>query len=148
MIVAALLALGPWLPDARAERGDPELIELARPHPGQVELEAAFKQAADDYGVPVEILRAVAFIESRWVHTGPTIDRGYGLMHLVDNGVASTLIEAVEVSGYSVEELMTDPIANLRGGAALLAHYTDSTARAARVIGGLLGRAAAAHRSV
>jgi len=77
--------------------------------------------------VPAVILKAVAFQESRWVHSGPTIDNGYGLMHLVDNSYSRTLLEAAELTGLSVEDLKTDPIANIRGAAALIARCAKET---------------------
>ncbi|NLX22136.1 MAG: PEGA domain-containing protein, partial [Phycisphaerae bacterium] len=64
---------------------------------------------------------------SRWVHAGPTVDYGYGIMHLVDNSDSQTLILAAKLTDYSVEQLMTDPIANIRGGAAVIAHCAAAT---------------------
>ncbi len=120
-----VLAAGPALGHvAHTER---ERIGLAGPHPDQAALETAFDAAAAEFDVPAAILKAVAFVESRWVHAGPTVDFGYGLMHLVDNQDAQTLHEAAKLTGLSPETLKTDPLANLRGGAALIARYVRET---------------------
>lgn len=85
MIACSVLLLCPLVAQAETWPTEPEPVAPAATHPDQATLEAAFEQAATDYGVPAVILRAVAFVESRWIHTGPTIDHGYGIMHLVDN---------------------------------------------------------------
>ncbi|NLX23621.1 MAG: hypothetical protein GXY55_18365, partial [Phycisphaerae bacterium] len=91
------------LASAHAPHIETEAISLAGEHPDQAALEAAFEEAAADFGVPASILKAVAFVESRWVHAGPTVDYGYGIMHLVDNSDSQTLILAAKLTDYSVE---------------------------------------------
>ena len=102
-------------------------VSLWDKHPDAKDLEKIFEVAAKDFGVPVEILKAVAYKESGWIHDGPSCDYGYGIMHLVDNNYCQTLQEAAEVSGYSEVELKADPEANVRGAAALIAKYTKET---------------------
>jgi hypothetical protein len=48
--------------------------------------QAAYAQAAQQYGVPVEILLAASYLETRWdTHAGePSRGAGYGPMHLTD----------------------------------------------------------------
>lgn len=100
---------------------------LPTDHPSQAALEAAFDQAGADFGVPAEILKAVAFVESRWVQAGPTIDGGWGIMHLVDNEYSNTLQEAAALSSYDLDTLKSDAVANIRGGAALIADKVRTT---------------------
>ncbi|MEU9368293.1 N-acetylmuramoyl-L-alanine amidase [Streptomyces avermitilis] len=109
----------------------------------------AFADAASEYDVPREVLLALAYQESAWDgHAGQhSTDGGYGPMHLTDvtpamiaggdAGAAGradaskmaaapalhTLEAAVKLTGLSPEQLRTDPAANIRGGAALLASY-------------------------
>lgn len=85
----------------------------------------AFKKAADAYGVPVELLVAVAYAETHLDdHDGqPSMANGYGLMHLVSNPQVTTLEEAAALTGFDMELLKSDPAANIQGGAALLAQY-------------------------
>ncbi|WP_406686250.1 N-acetylmuramoyl-L-alanine amidase [Rossellomorea vietnamensis] len=55
------------------------------------ELQKAFRQAAQEFDVPVEILLAVGYNMSLWEHHGgkPSASGGYGLMHLTDVNVDS-----------------------------------------------------------
>ncbi|MFV8188072.1 N-acetylmuramoyl-L-alanine amidase [Streptomyces sp. AF1B] len=108
-----------------------------------------FASAAHEYQVPRQVLMAVAYQESAWdAHSGQhSTDGGYGPMHLTDvtpamlasgdagaagrGNLASmaadpalhTLQAAAKLTGLSAEKLRTDPSANIRGGAALIASY-------------------------
>ncbi|MEU2622134.1 N-acetylmuramoyl-L-alanine amidase [Streptomyces sp. NPDC007157] len=112
-------------------------------------LQQDFTAAADAYHVPRQLLLAVAYQESAWdTHAGQhSTDGGYGPMHLTDvtpammaggdAGAAGrhdlkqmsaapalhTLQAAAKLTGLSAQKLRTDPTANIRGGAALLASY-------------------------
>jgi hypothetical protein len=83
---------------------------------------AAFAQAAREYGVPQQVLESVCYLEGRLgAHGGqPSIDGGYGCMHLVQNKKADTLGEAAKLTGLSVTALQHDTAANILGGAAVL----------------------------
>ncbi|GAA2661579.1 N-acetylmuramoyl-L-alanine amidase [Streptomyces aculeolatus] len=105
---------------------------------GAGSLQESFAAAARQYGVPEGVLLGVAYLESRWdAHGGaPSVAGGYGPMHLTDlrtaaggNGGhgkagrrgAQTVQRAARLSGIPAARLRTDPGANVRGGAALLA---------------------------
>lgn len=116
---------------------------------GPAGLQADFTTAADAYHVPRQVLLAVGYQESAWdTHGGRySTDGGYGPMHLTDvtpammaggdAGAAGrgdlkrmaadpalhTLQAAAKLTGLPVARLRTDPAANIRGGAALLASY-------------------------
>lgn len=83
---------------------------------------AAFSQAASESGVPVSILKGLCYMEGRLsMHDGsPSIDDGYGCMHLVKNARADTLDQAANLLHVSVDQLKTDLTTNIRGGAAVL----------------------------
>ncbi|WP_338704227.1 N-acetylmuramoyl-L-alanine amidase (plasmid) [Streptomyces sp. Q6] len=109
----------------------------------------AFESAAAEYHVPPGLLLALSYQESRWDSHGTqaSTDGGYGVMHLTDvtprmlaGGAAGavgradlkslasdpalhTLQKAAELTGLSPRELRADDVANIRGGAALLASY-------------------------
>ena len=104
-----------------------EVSSLPVGHPDRIALEAALDHAAADFAIPAEILKAVAFVESRWVQAGPTIDSGWGIMHLVDNEDARTLSDAATISGIPVELIKTDAVANIRAGATLMADLVRRT---------------------
>jgi N-acetyl-anhydromuramyl-L-alanine amidase AmpD len=105
----------------------------------------AFEAAAASYGVPVDVLLGVSYLESRWDDHGarPSTSGGYGPMHLTDvrvpdmsgaKGDGSLVVSdgpeslhtaerAAELTGLSVARLTTDDLANICGGAAVLASY-------------------------
>src|SRR5262245_5337802 len=53
----------------------------------------AYESAAASYGVPVDVLLAVSYLESRWdANAGtPSTDAGFGPMHLTDAAYVATL---------------------------------------------------------
>src|SRR5579864_6541852 len=59
----------------------------------QDSLNVAFDQASKEFHVPVEILKTICYMEGRLSnHQGyPSVDRGYGCMHLVKNNRVDTL---------------------------------------------------------
>lgn len=117
-------------------------------------LQQDFAAAADAYHVPRQVLLALAYQESAWdTHAGQhSTDGGFGPMHLTDvtpammaggdAGAAGrgdvaklaaapalhTVQAAAKLTGLSAAELRSDPAANIRGGAALLASYQEAVA--------------------
>ncbi|MGZ4442796.1 MAG: N-acetylmuramoyl-L-alanine amidase [Nocardioidaceae bacterium] len=155
---AALVAAGLALVAAPGEAAAP----FSSCTSGSPDRQAVFARAATATGVPQPVLLAVSYMESRWDDHGgsPSTSGGYGPMHLVDPrltgtdpraaergepggagaGVASgPLQDAARLTGLSERALRTDPVANICGGAALLAAYqkhlapgqTDAAAPAA-----------------
>jgi hypothetical protein len=100
------------------------------PRPG-ASLVAEFREAAQEYGVPMELLMAMGYVNTRWEMPPPetnAYERGnphgrgsYGIMALVQNPYSDTLGEASRLTGIPEEELKMNRAANIRGGAALLA---------------------------
>ena len=132
----------------------------------------AFAAAAQEFGVPVDVLLGVSYLESRWdANAGlPSTSAGYGPMHLTDAATVAalpiapeeggpaedargddsrpakaeievpsadpapdaaalqTIDRAAALTGLSKEELRSDPVANIRGGAALLSAYQKEIA--------------------
>ena len=94
-------------------------------------LAAEFREAADEYGVSMELLMAMGYVNTRWEMPPPetnAYERGnphgwgsYGIMALVQNPYSDTLGEASRLTGIPEEELKTNRAANIWGGAALLA---------------------------
>lgn len=92
---------------------------------------ALFEQAAKEFNVPADILKGVAFAETRWEQltwpSGETaspetgMPRPYGIMSLWDNQhFGHSLTEAAALIGKTPDELKQDAFQNIRGGAALL----------------------------
>lgn len=94
-------------------------------------IKEGFSKAAEKYGVPVELLLALGYVNTRWEMPSREAGNydpgdlhgigGYGVMHLRQNPEVNTLGKASELTGISEEELKTDLGANIMGGAAVLA---------------------------
>ena len=93
-----------------------------------------FDEAGQEFGVPSDILRAVAFTNTRWTHMtwapGDTasdclgMPRVYGIMGLWDNSTfGHSLREAAALINKTPEDLKASPLDNIRGAAALLRRY-------------------------
>ncbi len=87
----------------------------------------SFTSAAEEYGVPRDLLAAVGYGETHFDgHDGkPSQAGGYGVMHLVSNPTRHTLEKAAQLTGEPVSELREDTDANIHGGAAVLRAYAD-----------------------
>lgn len=99
---------------------------LSRPNPSVETIHKYFQKAAVEFGVPVEILEAIGQVENNWTQMGPSIDRGWGIMHLVDNDYCKTLNEAAQLINSKTQVLKDDAEQNIRGAAALLAKYAGN----------------------
>ncbi len=105
-------------------------LAQGRPSPGS-SLVAEFKEAAEEYGVPMELLMAMGYVNTRWEMPPPRTNAyvegdlhgwgSYGIMALVQNPYSDTLGEASRLTGIPEEQLKINRAANIRGGAALLA---------------------------
>lgn len=123
------------------------LLPAAQVH-AQTQRSNQFDSAAQEFGVPKELLMAISYNESRWEnHDGePSATGGYGLMHLTSafnhddsRGDPSrplppttiptkrTLDEAAQLLGLNAETIKKDDKQNIRAGAALLAKYARQT---------------------
>ncbi len=101
-----------------------------------------FEAAAQEFGVPKELLVAISYSQTRLKnHDGPSVDGGFGLMDLAgdtprEDGRGKheerlvrrsnrqhTLDEAAKLLGVSPDTLKRDDRQNVRAGAALLREY-------------------------
>jgi hypothetical protein len=99
-----------------------------------------FDQAAKEFNVPSDVLKGIAFAETRWEHLtwppGETVSpetgmpRPYGIMSLWDNQYfGHGLLDAAALIGKTPDELKADPLLNIRGAAALLKKIYDENPR-------------------
>ena len=96
----------------------------------QASLRGEFEAAAKEYNVPVELLLAIGYVNTRWemppVATGEFDpgdlhgSGGYGVMQLNADPKNNTLQKARELTDFSDNDLKTDRAANVLGGAAVL----------------------------
>ncbi len=87
--------------------------------PSPFAFEPAMESAATVRQVPLPLIQAIAYVNTRWEVIGkPSVDGGVGPFNLRP----AWLDEAARWSGRQRVEIVYDPAANLDGGAALLAH--------------------------
>jgi large repetitive protein len=110
------------------EQNDFELWSkyLNRSHPSIRTLQLFFQNASTEFNVPVELLHAIAYVENNWTHIGPSIDRGWGIMHLVSNNYSNTLQAASRLINEDTTVLKDNVLQNIRGMASLLRNIADS----------------------
>lgn len=108
-----------------------------------------FEEASAEFNVPVELLQAIAYAETRWkphvprgqvmkngesaveLHDHGGMPPGYGIMGLHEDGYfGRSLSAAAALIRETPATLLADSRANIRGAAALLAHYGARKTRA------------------
>lgn len=104
----------------------PALAAAPSPAYGASPYEAAFARAGAEFGVPVELLRAVGWAETRWQMVRgeeefPGMPPAYGVMALRGERLA----RGAELAGVRVEAAKVDAEANVRAAAALLRAHAD-----------------------
>ncbi len=104
---------------------------LSKPHPAVATVNQYFLDASAEFNVPVDILKTIGQIENNWTQMGPSIDQGWGIMHLVQNDYCNTLNEAATLLQTSEQLLKDDARQNIRGAAALLRTYFNQLTPAA-----------------
>ncbi len=111
--------------------GMPETAEESeRPTRGTSPLEATFEAAAAEYQVPVAVLKAIGYVETRLGRTGgASMTGGWGVMHLVERDDWNMLERAAARTGVDPARLKVDPHANIRGAAAVLRDLADQSFR-------------------
>ncbi|MDA8354483.1 MAG: N-acetylmuramoyl-L-alanine amidase [Firmicutes bacterium] len=102
----------------------PLTVQKADARQSPSSLMESFRQASETYKVPLPLLMAIGYAETRWNHHDgqPSQLNGYGIMHLVDNPRHHTLQQAAQLTRFSEERLKQDSHANIMGAAAVLAH--------------------------
>ncbi len=98
------------------------------PQKGTSSLEAAFVDAAREFQVPVELLKSIAYVETRVSPTtGGSVNGGHGVMNLVERDDWQMLSRAAALTGVDAARLKVDPVANIRGAAAVLRELGDKS---------------------
>ncbi|MDP6417919.1 MAG: N-acetylmuramoyl-L-alanine amidase [Candidatus Krumholzibacteria bacterium] len=100
---------------------------LSRPPLNLQTLRSYFVEAAEEFSVPRDLLEAIGQVENNWLQIGPSIDQGWGIMHLTDNHYSRTLEEAAGILGLDPELLRQEARENIRGAAALLSRFGEES---------------------
>jgi len=119
---------GPEPQGATADHGHDHKLEqlesfLNRPHPSVATMEKYFAKAAAEFGVPVEIIRAYAQVQSNWAQVSESMYGSWGVMGLVENQTVKQISKGAELIKSTTEAIKTDAFTNIRAAAALLAFY-------------------------
>jgi N-acetyl-anhydromuramyl-L-alanine amidase AmpD len=90
------------------------------------QLDPLFDQAAREFNVPADLLKAISFSETRWQMVRGEVEfdgipAAHGLMALR----GATLERGAALAGVSVEQASSDEAANIRAAAALLSSYAE-----------------------
>ncbi|MDY7230285.1 N-acetylmuramoyl-L-alanine amidase [Hyalangium rubrum] len=90
------------------------------------QLDPLFDEAARDFNVPADLLKAISFTETRWQMVEgheefEGLPAAYGVMALR----GERLERGAALTGVSVEQARSDARANIRAGAALLSTYAE-----------------------
>ncbi|HEX8702784.1 MAG TPA: peptidoglycan recognition family protein, partial [Myxococcaceae bacterium] len=126
----SLAACGPQQSPEPSENPTSNIADAAREAAGRGsagELDPLFASAAREFNVPVDLLKAISFTETRWqmVRGEEEFDgmpAAYGVMALR----GAELERGAALAGVSVEQAQTDAKANIRAAAALLSAHADA----------------------
>ncbi len=126
-LIPALVALTVQAQSNNISSSPPAALPSTMSNSHPVGLNEAFDRAAKDFDVPRDLLVAIAFVETRFNDRNgkPSKDNGYGLMHLVENPQAQTLVTAARSIDKPTNTLKSDVEQNIRGGAAILRAYAN-----------------------
>ncbi len=147
LIATTLLFVAPSLravaqPDQDAEAVRQKAIAEFTQKMRDANYPALFDKAAKEFNIPPDVLKGIAFAETRWSHLqwppGETaspengMPRPYGIMSLMDNDhFGHSLIEGAALIGEDPDIVKSDPYQNMRAGAALLRKLYDETPKPA-----------------
>lgn len=120
-VIVVLLLLSFELPGfAASSAGRPGIASAGPTATGKIS--RAFEQAAEEFHVPAVLLKAICYLEGRLSNNDgdPSMDNGFGCMHLIQNKHGDLLDRAAREAGVSASQIRADMPGNIRGGAALL----------------------------
>lgn len=94
-------------------------------------LETSFDDAARELQVPVQLLEAIAYVETRVSPTAGLTGQagGHGIMAIVERDDWKMLSRATALTGATPGQLDVDAAANIRGAAAVLRELADKSFR-------------------
>ena len=96
---------------------------LNKPQPSVKTMEKYFAQAAAEFQVPVEILKAAAQVQSNWAQVPASMYGSYGVMGLVENQSVQQITLGAKLTKTTNDDIITNAKSNIRAAAALLAYY-------------------------
>jgi hypothetical protein len=103
---------------------------LNSPQPSVKTVEKYFTQAANEFQVPEEILKAVGQVQSNWAQLPESEYGSYGVMGLIENHFIQQITLASILANTSKDSIINDAKTNIRAAAALLAYYQKNYSNA------------------
>ncbi len=122
---AALIAASACVPAGDGQFGGNLAVQGAEVQES-APIAVVFSEAAQAWSVPVDVLKSVAYVETQFVPAEGEIEfegqpEPWGLFAIR----GEELLLAVQLAGYSAEDIKSEYEANIQAGAALLSHYAD-----------------------
>lgn len=96
---------------------------LNKPQASVKTMEKYFVEAAAEFQVPIEILEAVAQVQSNWAQVPASMYGSYGVMGLIENQSLRQITLGAKLAKTTNNDIITDAKSNIRAAAALLAYY-------------------------
>jgi len=96
---------------------------LNRPQPSVATYQKYFKDASQEFNVPVELLMAIGQVQSNWAQVSESMYGSWGVMGLIENKLVQQIGEASKLLKVSPQLIKDDAKTNIRAAAALLAKY-------------------------
>ncbi|TDH26803.1 T9SS type A sorting domain-containing protein [Segetibacter sp. 3557_3] len=116
--------VGPSEIDKGHDHKDDMLREfLNRPHPSMGTMNKYFQQAAAEFSVPVQLLKATAQVQSNWAQVSASMYGSWGVMGIIENPYVQQISLAAKLLNVKPAAIQNDAQTNIRAAAALLAHY-------------------------
>ena len=106
-------------------------IFLNKPNASVKTMEKYFAQAAAEFHVPIEILKAVAQVQSNWAQVPASMYGSYGVMGLIENHSVQQITLGAKLANITNNDIIIDAKSNIRAAAALLAYYQKDKAKSA-----------------
>lgn len=101
---------------------------LNRPQPSVGTFNNYFNAAAQEFNVPVALLKATAQVQSNWAQVSESMYGSWGVMGLIENRFIQQISLAATLLQVPVDAIKNDAKTNIRAAAALLAHYQQQPA--------------------
>lgn len=102
---------------------------LNRPQPSVATFNTYFNSAAQEFGVPVALLKATGQVQSNWAQVSSSMYGSWGVMGIVENQFVKQITLAASLLQVPVDAIKNDARTNIRAAAALLAHYQQQPSR-------------------
>ncbi len=96
---------------------------LNRPQPSVATMNNYFINAATEFKVPVNLLKAIAQVQSNWTQMSESMYGSWGVMGIIENKFVQQITKASSLLNLDPLVIKNDARENIRAAAALMAYY-------------------------